>query len=40
MSGEIYLDDAWYMIEHRLPGHSIWRFQIVDNAITAVETVY
>lgn len=35
-----YLDDAWYMTEHRLPGHSIWRFQIVDNAITAVETVY
>lgn len=35
-----YLDDAWYITEHRLPGHSIWRFQIVDNEITAVETVY
>lgn len=35
-----YIDDTWYMTEHRLPGHSIWRFQIVNNAITAVETVY
>lgn len=35
-----YLDNAWYLTEHRLPGHSIWRFQVTDNEITDVEAVY
>lgn len=35
-----FLDDAFYMTEHRLSGHSVWRFQVVDNEITDVETVY
>lgn len=34
------IDDVWYLTEHRLPGHSIWRFQIQDNAITDVTTIY
>ena len=34
------IDDTWYLTEHRLPGHSIWSFQIVDNQITNVQTLY
>lgn len=35
-----HLDNAWYLTEHRLPGHSVWRFQVTDNEITDVETIY
>ena len=28
-----YVDNAWYLTEHRLPGHSVWRFQVTDNKI-------
>lgn len=35
-----HLDNAWYLTEHRLPGHSVWRFQVIDNEITDVETIY
>lgn len=35
-----YVDNTWYLTEHRLPGHSLWRFQVMDNEITDVETVY
>lgn len=35
-----HVDNAWYLTEHRLPGHSVWRFQVTDNEITDVETVY
>lgn len=34
------LDNAYYLTEHRLPGHSVWRFQVEDNEIVNVETVY
>ena len=34
------LDNAFYLTEHRLPGHSLWKFQVVDNEITDVQTVY
>lgn len=34
------IEDSWYLTEHRLPGHSIWRFQILDNEITNVTSVY
>lgn len=34
------LDNAYYLTEHRLPGHSVWRFQVEDNEIMNVETVY
>lgn len=33
-------DDAFYLTEHRLPGHSIWKFRIQDNVISDVETIY
>lgn len=35
-----FFDDAYYLTEHRLPGHSVWRFQVEDNEIKNVETVY
>ena len=35
-----YVDNAWYLTEHRLSGHSVWRFQVTDNKITDVEAVY
>ncbi|EOS76731.1 MAG: hypothetical protein OSJ60_14925 [Lachnospiraceae bacterium] len=34
------IDQVWYLTEHRLPGHSIWRFQVVDNKITNVISIY
>lgn len=34
------IDNSWYLTEHRLPGHSLWRFQVADNEITDVEAVY
>lgn len=34
------LVNTYYLTEHRLPGHSIWRFQVENNEIKNVETVY
>lgn len=34
------IDNDYYLTEHRLPGHSLWRFQVEDNEIVHVETVY
>jgi len=34
------IDNDWYLTEHRLPGHSVWRFRIADNEILDVETIY
>ena len=35
------IDDTYYLTEHRLPGHSIWSFQVNDkNEITNVTTIY
>lgn len=34
------IDEVWYLTEHRLPGHSIWSFQVVDNKITNVISIY
>ncbi len=33
-------DNAYYLTEHRLPGHSVWRFQVENNMIKDVETIY
>ncbi len=33
-------DNAYYLTEHRLPGHSVWRFQVENNEIVNVETIY
>lgn len=34
------IDELWYLTEHRLPGHSIWSFRVVDDRITDVKTIY
>ncbi len=34
------LDNAYYLTEHRLPGHSVWQFEVEDNEIVHVETIY
>lgn len=34
------IDDSWYLTEHRIPGHSIWRFQVIDNEITNITSIY
>ena len=34
------IEDTWYLTEHRLPGHSIWSFQVQDNEITNVTSIY
>ena len=34
------LGDRYYLTEHRVPGHSIWSFQIQDNEITDVISLY
>lgn len=35
-----FFDNAYYLTEHRLPGHSVWRFQVTDNEIIKAETIY
>lgn len=35
-----FIDNMYYLTEHRIPGHSIWKFQIFDNEITNAETLY
>lgn len=34
------IDDCWYLTEHRIPGHSIWRFQVQGNEIVNVTPIY
>ncbi len=34
------IEDKWYLTEHRIPGHSIWSFQVEDNTITNVTPIY
>lgn len=34
------IDGIWYLTEHRLPGHSIWSFQVENNNITNVISIY
>ena len=34
-----HFDDSYYLTEHRIPGHSIWRFRVEGKKIKA-ETVY
>lgn len=34
------IDNTYYLTEHRIPGHSIWKFKITDGSISDVETVY
>ena len=33
-------DNAYYLTEHRLPGHSLWRFRVAENVLEDIETIY
>ncbi|MCD7726249.1 MAG: hypothetical protein LUI12_11995 [Clostridiales bacterium] len=35
-----FIDNSYYLTEHRIPGHSIWQFQIRDGEISDVKTIY
>ncbi len=35
-----FFDGAYYLTEHRLPGHSVWRFEVVDDQIVNPQTIY
>lgn len=35
-----FFDDAWYLTEHRVPEHSIWRFCVREGEVAEVEAVY
>lgn len=35
-----FIDNSYYLTEHRIPGHSIWKFRISDGKIADVETLY
>lgn len=35
-----FIDNDYYLTEHRIPGHSIWKFKITDGSISDVEAVY
>ncbi len=34
------LEDTYYLTEHRVPGHSVWSFQMEDNQITNIRARY
>lgn len=34
------VDDHYYLTEHRIPGHSVWQFDITDNGIENVLALY
>lgn len=34
------VDNACYLTEHRIPGHSVWKFEITKEGIKNVEAVY
>lgn len=34
------IDNIYYLTEHRIPGHSIWKFDITADGISNVEAVY
>lgn len=35
-----HFDNAYYLTEHRIPGHAVWKFQITEDGIHDVEAVY
>ena len=34
------IDNTYYLTEHRIPGHAVWKFQITEDGIHDVEAVY
>lgn len=34
------IDSTYYLTEHRIPGHAIWKFDITEDGVSGVEAVY
>lgn len=34
------IDNSYYLTEHRIPGHAVWKFDITENGISHAETIY
>ena len=32
-------DSHFYLTEHRLPGHALWQFDVLDDEITDIEAI-
>lgn len=35
-----YFEDTYYLTEHRVPGHSVWSFNVQENDICNVTAIY
>lgn len=35
-----YIDNSYYLTEHRIPGHAVWKFDITESGISNVEAIY
>lgn len=34
------IDNSYYLTEHRIPGHAVWKFDITESGISNVESIY
>lgn len=34
------IDNSYYLTEHRIPGHALWKFDITKNGVENVKTIY
>lgn len=34
------IDNAYYLTEHRIPGHAVWKFDITKDGVSGVEAIY
>lgn len=34
------IDNSYYLTEHRIPGHAVWKFDITEDGVENVEAVY
>lgn len=35
-----YFDDHYYLTEHRIPGHDVWEFDVVEDRLTNIRTLF
>lgn len=35
-----FIDNSYYLTEHRIPGHAVWKFDITGDGISNVESIY
>ena len=34
------IGNSYYLTEHRIPGHALWKFDITEDGISGVEAIY